>query len=53
VYKRQDWPGATVAPTAWRLRLLGPAGTEVAREQSFLWALPPAAAPDANPPPAS
>lgn len=59
-----DWPGATVAPTAWRLRLLGPAGTEVAREQSFLWALPPApapapeapaavAAPDANPPPAS
>lgn len=37
-----DWPGAKVEPTAWRLRLLGPAGTEVAREQSFLWSLPPA-----------
>jgi hypothetical protein len=40
-----DWPGAKVAPTAWRLRLLGPAGTEIAREQSFLWSLPPAPAP--------
>ena len=59
-----DWPGATVAPTAWRLRLLGPAGVEVAREQSFLWSLPAAAAPApeaasvdaapaANPPPAT
>ncbi len=37
-----DWPGRKVEPTAWRLRLLGPAGTEVAREQSFLWSLPPA-----------
>lgn len=57
-----DWPGAKVAPTAWRLRLLGASGAEVAREQSFLWSLPPApasspakpAAPDtATPPPAS
>lgn len=40
-----DWPAPEVAPTAWRLRLLGPAGTEVAREQSFLWSLPPAATP--------
>ena len=40
----QDWPGVEVEPTAWRLRLLGPAGTEVARQQSFLWSLPPAAA---------
>ncbi len=50
-----DWPGATVAPTAWRLRLLGPAGAEVAREQSFLWSLPAASAPapEANPPPAT
>lgn len=40
-----DWPGADIAPTAWRLRLLGPAGEELAREQSFLWSLPPAAAP--------
>jgi hypothetical protein len=35
-----DWPGVKVEPTAWRLRLLGPAGTEVARRQSFLWSLP-------------
>ncbi len=37
-----DWPGETVQPTAWRLRLLGPSGAELAREQSFLWSLPPA-----------
>lgn len=37
-----DWPDAEVAPTAWRLRLLGPDGAELAREQSFLWSLPPA-----------
>ncbi len=58
-----DWPGAKTEPTAWRLRLLGPEGTEVAREQSFLWSLPSAPAPatpaaaaeptTANPPPAS
>lgn len=54
-----DWPGAKVEPTAWRLRLLGPSGAELAREQSFLWSLPPApasAAPVADaatPPPAS
>lgn len=46
-----DWPGAKVAPTAWRLRLLGPAGTELAREQSFLWSLP--AAPNASAAPAA
>lgn len=40
-----DWPDAKVAPTAWRIRLLGPAGTEVARAQSFLWSLPAAPAP--------
>ncbi len=56
----EDWPGARVEPTAWRLRLLGPTGTEVAREQSFLWSLPPAppadtatAAPTDTAPPAS
>ena len=48
-----DWPGAKTEPTAWRLRLLGPAGTEVAREQSFLWSLPPAPAPTAPGEPAS
>lgn len=35
-----DWPGAKIAPTAWRLRLLSPEGSEIAREQSFLWAMP-------------
>lgn len=39
-----DWPGAKIEPTAWRLRLLGPAGAELARQQSFLWSLPPAPA---------
>ncbi len=37
-----DWPGPKVAPTAWRMRLLAPSGAELAREQSFLWSLPPA-----------
>lgn len=37
-----DWPDAKTAPTAWRLRLLGPSGDELARTQSFLWSLPPA-----------
>lgn len=48
-----DWAGAKAAPTAWRLRLLGPSGEELARQQSFLWSLPPAqtaaTAPDAKP----
>lgn len=43
-----DWPDAKLAPTAWRLRLLGPAGTELARQQSFLWSLP--AAPENSAP---
>ncbi len=41
-----DWPDAKTAPTAWRVRLLGPDGSELAREQSFLWALPTAPAPE-------
>lgn len=44
-----DWPGAKTEPTAWRLRLLGPAGTELARQQSFLWSLPPAPAAEPDP----
>jgi hypothetical protein len=52
-----DWPGREVAPTAWRLRLLDASGAELAREQSFLWSLPPAPAPEtasaAAPDPAS
>lgn len=38
-----DWPDAKTQPTAWRLRLLGTNGGELARQQSFLWSLPPAA----------
>ena len=45
-----DWPGVKVEPTAWRMRLLGPSGSEVARQQSFLWSMPPAApAPETAP----
>ena len=43
-----DWPGEKVLPTAWRLRLLSPSGAELAREQSFLWSLPPAEKPAAT-----
>lgn len=39
-----DWTDANQAPTAWRLRLLSPSGTELALQQSFLWSLPPALA---------
>ncbi|MCU0793912.1 MAG: hypothetical protein MUE42_13910 [Opitutaceae bacterium] len=39
----EDWPGKNVAPTAWRLRLLDASGAELARQQSFLWSMPPAA----------
>ena len=44
-----DWPGEDITPTAWRLRLLDSTGQEVAREQSYLWALP-AASVDQAPP---
>jgi hypothetical protein len=37
-----DWPSASAEPTAWRLRLLAADGAELARQQSFLWSLPPA-----------
>jgi hypothetical protein len=48
-----DWPEAKAQPTAWRLRLLASDGSELARQQSFLWSLPPAdsaaIAPSSNP----
>jgi len=44
-----DWPGAKVEPTAWRLRLLAADGSELARQQSFLWSLPPAESSVATP----
>lgn len=39
-----DWPSASTEPTAWRLRLLAADGSELARQQSFLWSLPPSVA---------
>lgn len=39
-----DWPDAELTPTAWRFRLLSADGAEIAREQSFLWAMPAAPA---------
>jgi len=36
-----DWPGKpTDEVVAWQLRLLSPTGTELAKTQSHLWALP-------------
>jgi hypothetical protein len=35
-----DWPGTQVNPVAWRLIVRSADGTELARQQSFLWALP-------------
>ncbi len=40
-----DWPDAGSQPTAWRLRILAPDGTTLAREQSFLWTTTTAARP--------
>ena len=50
-----DWPSASIKPTAWRVRLLSADGSELARQQSFLWALPaaPAAAAVAESAPAT
>jgi hypothetical protein len=47
-----DWPAAKTEPTAWRLRLLSADGSELARQQSFLWSLPPAEPAAALPAPA-
>jgi hypothetical protein len=43
----KDWPDAKARPVAWKLRLLGKDGAELASEQSFLWSKPdsPAATP--------
>ncbi len=35
-----DWPTADASPLAWQIRVLGADGTELAREQSFLWEQP-------------
>jgi hypothetical protein len=45
----KDWPDAKARPVAWKLRLLGQDGAELASEQSFLWSKPDApAAPPAT-----
>ena len=35
-----DWPDAGANPVAWQLRFLSADGTELLREQSFLWGQP-------------
>jgi hypothetical protein len=35
-----DWPDAKARPVAWKLRLLGTDGAELATEQSYLWSKP-------------
>lgn len=39
-----DWPGPAARPVAWKLRLLGADGAELASEQSYLWSKPDAPA---------
>jgi hypothetical protein len=36
----KDWPVANAQPVAWQVRLLTPDGQELAKHQSFTWALP-------------
>ena len=35
-----DWPGPKAAHVAWKLRLLGADGAELATQQSYLWSKP-------------
>ena len=35
-----DWPGAKMGAVAWLLTVRAPDGSELARQQSFLWAAP-------------
>jgi hypothetical protein len=41
----KDWPNAKDRPAAWKLRLLGVNGAELASEQSYLWSKPDAPTP--------
>lgn len=43
----KDWPGPKARPVAWKLRLLGADGAELATQQSFLWSKPDAPTPAA------
>ena len=40
-----DWPGPKARPVAWKLRVLGADGAELATQQSYLWTKPDAPAP--------
>lgn len=35
-----DWPGEAAKAVAWQLTVRAPDGTELARQQSFLWSMP-------------
>ena len=35
-----DWPGPKARPVAWKLRILGADGAELATDQSYLWSKP-------------
>ena len=35
-----DWPNANARPVAWKLRVLGADGAELATQQSYLWSKP-------------
>ena len=36
----KDWPNSKDRPAAWKLRILGANGSELAMEQSYLWSKP-------------
>jgi hypothetical protein len=36
----KDWPNAKDRPAAWKIRILGVNGAELATEQSYLWSKP-------------
>jgi hypothetical protein len=40
-----DWPSPKARPLAWKIRLLGVDGAELAKEQSYLWSKPDSATP--------
>ncbi|MFH1498774.1 MAG: hypothetical protein ABII82_13215, partial [Verrucomicrobiota bacterium] len=42
----EDWTDGQTNPLAWQVRVLGADGSELAREQSFLWEQPALAADD-------
>ncbi len=41
----KDWPKAKDRPAAWKIRILGLNGAELATEQSYLWSKPDAPTP--------